>query len=72
MITNEKSVKNRITDAVKARISGEVWFRGVCTDCLTYLSEEEMEKNFDKLVESVEDDTFYWDGQWWKGSQETA
>lgn len=71
MTTNEKSIKTRIIDAVKAKIGDEIWFRGVCTDNLKNLSEEEMEKNFDKLVDSVEDDTFYWDGQWWKGSQTT-
>lgn len=70
MTTNAKSVRSRILDAVTEKIGKRPWFRGVCTDKLKNLSEEEMEKNFDKLVESVEDDTFYWDGD--KGPRETT
>ena len=54
---DRKEFEDAVVAAVKAKISHEPWFKGICTDRLKSYREHQ----FDDAVEALTDDTVYWD-----------
>lgn len=56
-----ENFKEQVYRQALARLEGEPWFRGVCLD--TVRSSWDSGASVEEAVDSVEVDTWFWDGQ---------
>jgi len=53
--------QQKVFEAAKVLLQQEPWYRGVCTDELSVMSDEEIQQDFEGAVSTVFMDTATWD-----------